>query len=404
MATIMSSRVVTVSKIGRFAYEPLFDLTDGRPAGVEVVRCRDRDRTAHVARRTVWGTRQIAEFDTGIAITSALHQPGYDATVPLHVDLCAESVIEGRPRLVQLPGLLRDQVGGLPIPPIVLEIGPAVTAARPRALVEGVGVLRAAGIAIALDGAGRGFGLDLVAELLPHSIKIDAELVTRLPTDPAARAVVSALCDVARACGITVSALGVSRPSELKALRDLGITRAQGPLLAQAQGHPRVTGLTIPVDLLPRVEAARSATPRRAALPGVADLAQPPLTLPQDVTVDVVRAAFAAHPQAGSALLTDGARRPVGFLDRNRFLIALSGPYGHALYGRKPATTLAEPPRTIGMGTDVAAALEYCLADRDRSWDDLVLLDGSLRCAGIVRVADLLQAATGVYAGAGSVA
>jgi len=396
--------LVTMSEGGRFAYEPLLDLTDGRPAGVEVLRRRDRDRTALVAPRVVWGTRQIAEFDAGIAITSVLHDPAYDSTVPLHVDICADAVVAARPRIAQLPGVLRERLEGLPIPPIVLEIGPAVSAASPSAFAEGVTELRSAGFAIAFDGVGRGFGLDLVAELLPHSIKLDSELVARLGVDPAADAVVTAICDVARACSITVSAVGVTHRDELAALRDHGITRAQGPLLASVQQHPGVAGLAIPVALIPRIQAARESAPMRTVLPSVASLAKPALVLPDHVTADVVRAAFAAHPHANSVLLTDTARRPTAFLDRNRFLMALSGPYGHALYARRRADSLAEPPRTVGPTTDLAAALEYCLADRSRSWDDLVLLDGSLSCAGIVRVDDLMHVATGMYTDAGSVA
>lgn len=389
----------------RFTYEPLFDLTDGLPAGVEVQRCLDRDRTLLVGPRVVWGPRQLAEFDAGIAITSVLHETGYDATVPVHVDLSADAVVAARPRIAQLPHALRERLGGLPVPPIVLEIGPAVSSAPPDALAEGIAELRAEGFDIAFDRVGRSFGLDLVAELRPALVKLDPELVARLPEDPCAATVVRAVCDVARACEVTVSATGVTHREELAALQDHGITRAQGPLLAAARRRPATSGITVPVELMRRVQAVREPAPPvfRMSLPTVASLAQPALVMHDDVTADVARRAFAAHPHAGSLLLTDVDRRPTGFLDRNRFMLAISGPYGHALYAKRPASGLAEPPRTIGLTTDVPAALEYCVSDRSRCWDDLVLLDGSLRCAGIVRAADLLQVATGVHAGTGSV-
>jgi hypothetical protein len=44
----------------------------------------------------------------------------------------------------------------------------------------------------------------------------------------------------------------------------------------------------------------------------------------------------------------------------------------------------------------VRTALAYCLAgDRGRSYDDVVLLDRSGVCAGVVKVSDLLQETTG---------
>ena len=62
----------------------------------------------------------------------------------------------------------------------------------------------------------------------------------------------------------------------------------------------------------------------------------------------------------------------------------------------RPARALAEPPRTLPARTDARSALQFCLSGpRERCYDDLVLLDDARACAGIVRVTDLLQEATG---------
>lgn len=120
------------------------------------------------------------------------------------------------------------------------------------------------------------------------------------------------------------------------------------------------------------------------------------MSLPHDVTAESVRLALADHPQAGSVVLLDPHRRPTGFLDRNRFMLAISGPFGRALYADRPAASLAEDPRTLPLRTELRAAMTFCLSgDRSRSYDDLVLLDGELACAGVVRVTDLLQEVAG---------
>ena len=82
-----------MSDHGRFAFEPLLNLVNGRPVGMEVLRRQARDQARIVAANAVWGTRQLAEFDSGIAIASVLHGTDYDATVPLHVDLLADTVV-----------------------------------------------------------------------------------------------------------------------------------------------------------------------------------------------------------------------------------------------------------------------------------------------------------------------
>jgi EAL domain-containing protein (putative c-di-GMP-specific phosphodiesterase class I) len=385
-----------LSDHGRFAFEPLLNLANGRPVGLEVLRCQVRDQVEHVARNCVWGTRQLAEFDSGIAIASVLHGADYDAAVPLHVDVLADTVVAARRRIGQLRGSLLARDGNHQVPPILLEINPALSAAPADALAEGVAELRAAGFGIGLDGPARGFGLELVADLAPDLVKLDRDLVARLPYQPLARTVAHAVVEVCRAVGVRIAATGVATPEQLAAVRDLGITWAQGPLLAEPRRRPSTEGILLPSDLMPRrhpvVPAPRTPTPPAP----VSGLGQAAVSLWDDVPAESVRQALADHPQAGSVVLLDAAGRPTGFLDRNRFMLAISGPFGRALYANRPAQVLADEPRTLPARTDVRTALQSCLAgDRERSYDDIVLLDDAGACAGIVRVTDLLQVAAG---------
>jgi EAL domain len=222
--------------------------------------------------------------------------------------------------------------------------------------------------------------------------------VARLPHHGSAGVIVGALVEVCRTAGVRVAATGVRTPDQLAAVRDHGIPLAQGPLLAEPRPRPSTAGILLAVDLMPRREmppAPVAAVPevRRAS---VGDLAQAAVSLRDDVRAESVRQALADHPQAGSVILLDTQGRPTGFLDRNRFMLAISGPFGRALFANRPARGLAESPRTLPATTDVRTALQYCLsAGRERSYDDVVLLDPAGCCAGIVRVTDLLQEATG---------
>ncbi|MBC8092894.1 MAG: EAL domain-containing protein, partial [Pseudonocardia sp.] len=242
-----------MSDHGRFAFEPILNLVNGRPVGMEVLRQQARDQTGLVAANAVWGTRQLAEFDSGIAIASVLHGTDHDATVPLHVDVLADTVVSARRRVRQLRPSLERRDPGRAAPPMLLEVNPALFAAPPDALAEGIMDLRAGGFGIGFDSAGRGFGLDLIAELEPDLVKIDAQLVRRLPDDPRARVVVRALCELCRAVGVRVSATGVETIEQLSAVRDHGIPWAQGPLLAEARRRPSTSGLILPPALMPRL-------------------------------------------------------------------------------------------------------------------------------------------------------
>jgi EAL domain-containing protein (putative c-di-GMP-specific phosphodiesterase class I) len=393
-----------VTGLGRFAYEPLLNLGSGRPVGVEIRRVQARDQVGGPAGTTAWNARQLAEFDSGVAITSVLQGSEYDATVPLHVDVLADTVVAARARIARLRHFLRERDPGRAVPPILLEINPpAVAAAPPTALAEGTAELRAGGFGIGLDGIGAGFGLDLVPLLAPDLVKIEAGLVGRLPRDQRAATVVRAVLEVCTAAGVRAAAAGVRTVEELDAVREAGIGWAQGPLFGGPRRRPSTVGVLLPVELMNRVAPRQHGEPAatdhrpspRDVMP-VTDLAVAPVGLAEDVTAEAVRMALADHPQAGSVLLLDARGRPTGFLDRNRFMLAISGPFGRALYANRPARTLAEPPRTISADVDVRTALAYCLSgDRSRSYDDVVLLDTAGTCVGVVRVSDLLQEATG---------
>ncbi|MHA6796637.1 EAL domain-containing protein [Pseudonocardia bannensis] len=386
----------------RFTFEPIFNLQTARVIGFEVQPRNPRDQVGVRSVGTVWGTRQIVDLDAGIALASLAFATDYDATVPLHVNVLADTVVASRRRLrSMIDGLAqRDRV----MPPVVLEINPAASAAPVEALVDGLAELRSWGFRIALDGVGRGFGLDLVPTIRPDLVKLDAHLVAALPRGGPAEAVVRAVCDVCAAVGVRVTATGVADRGQLTPLRGLGVSWAQGSLLAPPRRRPSTGGVQLPLDLVAlageRTSAPRGARPMPGSRPRprpalVRELAQAAVSLPDTATAEAARRALADHPQAGGLVLLGAGRRPTGYLDRNRFMLAISGPYGRALYAERPAGALAEPPRVLGEQTSIREALQTCLSgDRTRSYDDMVLTGPDGSCAGVVRVADLLREAT----------
>lgn len=383
-----------VGDVGRFAYEPVLNLLNGRPVGVEVLRLRARDQALHAAASAVWGTRALAEFDSGIAIASVLHGTAHDPTAPLHVDVLADTVVAAPRRVRELRAALQRGAPRRPAPTVVLDIGPALSAAPPDAFARALAELREDGFSVAFDGVGRGFGLDLVAELRPDLVKIDAHLVARLPGCSRARVVVTALTDVCRAVGVRVSANGVHTADQLAAVRDHGIPWAQGPLLAAARSDPSLSGVVLPRELVPpgAPPPNRPTAPAPSRATSVAALAQVPLCLPHDAPADAVRHALVEHPHARCVVLLDAHRRPTGVLARDRFLREFPGPSERA---KRPAHFLAEPPRTVPAGADARAALGSGLADPGRTHDDLVVVGPDGACTGVVRVRDLIRQASG---------
>jgi EAL domain-containing protein (putative c-di-GMP-specific phosphodiesterase class I) len=90
------------------------------------------------------------------------------------------------------------------------------------------------GLKIAVDDAGAGYsGLQHIVQLGPDIIKLDMSLTRSLDTDPARRALATAMLFYARETGAYVIAEGVETAEELKTLRVLGVNRGQGYFLGR---------------------------------------------------------------------------------------------------------------------------------------------------------------------------
>jgi EAL domain-containing protein (putative c-di-GMP-specific phosphodiesterase class I) len=93
--------------------------------------------------------------------------------------------------------------------------------------------LRAAGVLIALDDLGLGHSnLHMVIEVRPDYLKLDRYFVTGATTDPARRAILRTMHDLARAIGGQVVAEGVETHADLAAVTGAGIGLVQGYLLS----------------------------------------------------------------------------------------------------------------------------------------------------------------------------
>lgn len=99
--------------------------------------------------------------------------------------------------------------------------------------------LRASGVSIAIDDFGTGYScLGYLPKLPFTSLKIDRSFVRELDACAGSRAIVSALVTLAENLGIKVIAEGIETIRQLKTVRALGITEAQGFLLGRPDADP----------------------------------------------------------------------------------------------------------------------------------------------------------------------
>jgi EAL domain-containing protein (putative c-di-GMP-specific phosphodiesterase class I) len=333
----------------------------------------------------------VAAADVRRVLRAARKTAETRTRLPLLLTLRAETVAEGRPALTALHhGLM--ETGRRPHEAILCVFGGFAPAQRP-VIKSGISGLHAAGYLIGFAGVGAAHApLDLLLEGPPYVVKLDAELARRAATDPRHAALVEALVTVAHRIGSHVLAPGVVSEQQLARLRGLRVRLAQGPLLTPAGWVPSM-GTHVPIPI-PESKAAPGPIPQELLGPRVTEFLLPAVTMPQTVTADGVLTVLNAERGTTSIVLVDQDQRPRHSIDRTRFLLAISGAYGHALHAQKPAARLADPPRLVPRTVPAIAALRAAGDAGERAYDDLVVVDEVGRCIGIVRVADLIRSLT----------
>ncbi|GLZ13849.1 hypothetical protein Acsp04_40840 [Actinomadura sp. NBRC 104425] len=373
----MSARDVLIP--ARAVFQPVVDLGTGAVVAVEAHSAPGQgeppmarpDPAAEDVRRAVAAARAAAELGTRL---------------PLQVGVRAATIAHGESTLADLHRGLAE-TGRRPGEMIVCVSGAFHPAHRP-ALLGGLRGLRRAGYLVGLGGLGASpVPLDLLADAVPYLVKIDADLARRTGSDRRRAALVTALVELTHRLGTHVLAPGLSTEEHVLQAREAGVRLVQGPALAPPEWRP---GMRITVPVAAR-EAPRSPRPDTELGPRVSEFTLPAMTLPVTATADEVLTALNSETGATSVVLVDEGQRPRATVDRTRFLLQLSGAYGHALHAHKPAMRLADPPRVVPRTVPAIAALRAAGHEDERVYDDLVVTDEVGRCLGIVRVADLIR-------------
>jgi EAL domain-containing protein (putative c-di-GMP-specific phosphodiesterase class I)/GGDEF domain-containing protein len=373
----------------RFAFQPLINLRTGGVVAVEAL-ARPAGRSVDDLLRKAASQGRLVELDLRLASFAIAAANQHDALVPLHVNVMTDTITHDCARLEVLRDKLRE--AGRREHEVTVEIGPGFGDLEPRRLLTGIDYLRACGFRIALDHLGAGnVPLSLVADAYPHIVKLTPSVVRGLTGRPGRLAMLES---VHHLCESTESALlvdGVDTEQQLSLLRRHGIRLVQGDLLAPPSSKPATT------IRVPGASAVVSSTgdwpiDRTMAGPRVTEFLSPATMLPAEVTADEVRQVLADDPEIGGVVLVDEDDRPQHTIERNRFLLAVTGPYGYALHANKPASRLGDTPRLVTTSTTAAEALELITQSAQyRMHDDAIVVDGAGRCLGAVQAGHLIR-------------
>ena len=238
LAVVMALREALASGAIGVAYQPKVQTSSGAVTGVEALA-----RWTHPALGSIGPDEFIPLAEAsglmGPLTATVLRQSltacrGWQrraGRVGVAVNVSADTVLD--PSFVtELAAILTsvDVDPGL----LTLELTEGVVVHDAELAVVRMQELRALGIRLSVDDFGTGYSSLTYLKGLPvDEVKIDKGFVDGLATDPADRAVVRAVVDIAHTLGLKVVAEGVEQEDQLSILRALGVDEVQGYLCAR---------------------------------------------------------------------------------------------------------------------------------------------------------------------------
>jgi EAL domain-containing protein (putative c-di-GMP-specific phosphodiesterase class I)/CheY-like chemotaxis protein len=210
------------------AFQPIFDVVAHRPFAYEALVRTDEEslKRADVLIATAERLGRIHDLGRTVRAAVARAAPAIPDDALIFVNVHGLELTD--------EDLFGDSCALAPLAPrIVLEITERIgldSVAGPAR----VAMLRRRGYQIAVDDLGAGYAaLGALATLEPEVVKLDMSLIRDIDVHATKRRVVGAITTLCRELGSRVIAEGVETPSELAAVREVGIELIQGYLLAR---------------------------------------------------------------------------------------------------------------------------------------------------------------------------
>jgi EAL domain-containing protein (putative c-di-GMP-specific phosphodiesterase class I)/CheY-like chemotaxis protein len=233
---LLHERIRGVIRDGAFicAFQPIVELSSRRVVGMEALaRFTPEPRSPP----DVWFAEAAevglhADLDIATALAALAQRDRLPPGAYLSVNLSPATIAS--PRFEQV-------LDELPGDGVVIEISEAAPVEDYAVLGEILQQLRARGGRVAVDDAGAGFASPAsILRLDPDVIKLDLVLTRGIDTDPARRALASALALFASQIQATVVGEGIEGQAEVRALLEAGVNQGQGYYLGRPEPLPPV--------------------------------------------------------------------------------------------------------------------------------------------------------------------
>ena len=223
-------------------YQPIVDLSDGRPLGVEAL-ARWHHPTGTLispaqfiplaeSSGLILRLGELMLFESTAAIAAWNSLSPRDEELWVSVNLSARQLAE-----TELVDTVRRALEASDLSPdkLHLEVTETVLMEDSGGSIERLHEIHDLGVHVAIDDFGTGYSsLSYLKQFPVDTLKIDRSFIDRVDADPDDRSIVEAVIGLSRAMGLTCLAEGVETEGQLDVLRELGCQLGQGYLWSPA--------------------------------------------------------------------------------------------------------------------------------------------------------------------------
>jgi EAL domain-containing protein (putative c-di-GMP-specific phosphodiesterase class I)/GGDEF domain-containing protein/CBS domain-containing protein len=245
---------------------------------------------------------------------------------------------------------------------------------------------------IAIDDAGAGYsGLNMIADVHPHFIKLDMKLIRDIEKDAYKKALVKSLWDFCCVTEISLIAEGVETEEELRALIDIGVPYAQGYFIQ----YPKSEITYIAPHVLEAIQACnakKNQTYRNVSNLYVGNLCSNGVIVPPDVSVEYVYNLFLKDDNLMGVTVVEQNMTVLGAVSRSGIERTMSGQYGYSLHSKRSISSIMNTkPLITDVTTPIDIVSKLAMARPQKTMYDFIVVTQQSVYIGVATIKDILE-------------
>lgn len=250
------------------------------------------------------------------------------------------------------------------------------------------------GYSIAIDDLGSGYsGLTTIAEIHPHYIKLDMNLVRNIDKDGLKYAMIKTFYEFSCIADMKIVAEGIEAENELKALVEIGVDYGQGYFIQKPSESFKPINIDITRYIIEKNK--EKLAPYSVASSAIVGhiCRNNPYTRPQALGSEVLNT-FSKNPSLYALPVVDN-NKVCGLIMREKFFARLGTQYGYMLHYNRPVSMVMNThPIIVDFETKINIVSKIAVTRNEEELYDYIIVIKDSLYYGVVTIKDLLEKTT----------